>query len=435
MQLIRQKLFFILIRSLTKPFGYLPYPILRFCGRFLGLLGFYILTEFRKNALSNLFLAQDLPFSDKEKIDIAKGSFQNLAINCLEYSKLEKEKHLDKTIRCVNPEKAEEIYSKNNGIIFFCGHQSNWEVLFLDGTRRMKGAAIGKRFKNPYLTHWIFNIRQRFKGIIVDPKKAFVKGLKLLKQGYFFGVVGDQGMPDSGYSFPFLGRKAWFSPLPALFAIKTGSPIIVATTKRTHFGYEIFYHDPIWPDTKANIKEETKRLMDLALLQFEQSVKESPKEWFWQHNFYKQQTPEVIFRPYRKETLLIILPEDETLFFETVKALHAFKQLYPNEFIFLLIPKKKKNVPLAIKPEKIYYYQTTEEMKLADYRFKLVFNFSEKKNLKSHYLNLSAFDVLNRKKLLHLAAPYLPSSFTLSDVLLRALSREGTLWQKEVHAS
>src|SRR3546814_3313704 len=69
-------------------------------------------------------------------------------INCLEYSKFAREKNFAKVIHCENPEIASSLYAQGQGIIFFCGHQSNWEALFLDGTTRMQGVAIGKAIKN-----------------------------------------------------------------------------------------------------------------------------------------------------------------------------------------------------------------------------------------------------------------------------------------------
>jgi hypothetical protein len=43
-------------------------------------------------------------------------------------------------------------------------------------------------------------------------------------------------------------------------------------------------------------------------------------------------------------------------------------------------------------------------LKIRDYRFKLVFNFSEDETLENHFLSLAAFEVLNLKKLEKLAS-------------------------------
>ena len=139
--------------------------------------------------MSNLALASSLQLDDKQILEIAKQSFENLAINCLEFPRLEVEKNLASIIHCENPEVASQLYAKGHGIIFFCAHQANWEVLFLDGTTRMKGVAIGKSIKNKRLYQWIVSIRERNGGKIIAPHNAVREGFRALKKGAFLGIV------------------------------------------------------------------------------------------------------------------------------------------------------------------------------------------------------------------------------------------------------
>lgn len=430
MQLNKDKINYHLIRCFLRAFSPLPYPFLRFFGKIFSRIGFYFLTDFRKCSLSNLALAKDLHLTHKQCYKLCKHSFENLAINCLEYAKWEKEDHFDKWVVCENPQVADNLHKKGQGIIFFCGHQANWELLFLDGSRRMKGVAIAKPTKNRYLYRWILKVRQRFGGIIVDTKKAFRSSMQALKQGYFVGIVGDQGMPDSGYSHSFLGRKAWTSPLPALLSIKTNSPIIVATIKRVKKGYRIHYGDPIWPDLRQQVKKESHRLMDSVMKEFEESIKKDPGQWFWQHNRWKQQTPHILYRRFRKDSLLLILPDDET-FSDYLEHLSTFRLIYPKEMIFLLLPESKKSVSLPIDAQEIFYYSNPKDMKLQDLRFKLIFNFSSYQQINRYFLRLSAYEVLSDKDLFALAKEHLPDRYTLSELFLRSLCRPNSLWRLE----
>jgi Kdo2-lipid IVA lauroyltransferase/acyltransferase len=258
----RQKLEFFLIRALTYPFGLMPLSWIRAIGRCAGAIGFYLLRDYRKRTLSNLALATGLKLTQKEQIRYAKESFQNLAITCLEYPKFARKNHLSKMMRCENPEIADKLHASGQGIIFFCGHQSNWEVLFLEGTMRMKGTAIGKSIKNKLLYNWVLSIREQNGGKIIAPHNALREGLRALRKGEFLGIVGDQGMPNSGYSYPFLGRRAWTTTAPAILSYKANCPLIFASTKRTPKGYSIRYSDPLWPNLKAPLESETIRLMN-----------------------------------------------------------------------------------------------------------------------------------------------------------------------------
>lgn len=423
----REMYTYVLIRSLAWPLSYAPYSWIRFFGRKLGRAAFYFMTEFRKRALSNLALAKDLHFSTKrELIETAKKSFENLAINVLEYPRFYREANFSKAAFCENPEVANDLYHQGKGIIFFCGHQSNWEVLFLDGTKRMKGIAIGKAIKNKRLYQWIVSIREQNGGKIIAPRNAVKEGLRALKKGVFVGIVGDQGMPDSGYSFPFLGRRAWTSTAPALLAYKTNSPIIVATTKREKKGYRIHYSDPIWPNSQVSAESEVIRMMDQSLTYLQESIKESPGEWLWQHNRWKQQTPEIVYKRFRHDSICIALPDQPEALEAIRPHLPTLKEIYPSDFLFLLAPHFSKD-SWTINADEILYYQNKKELYRNDYRFKLVYNFTNYP-IASHYLKLSTFEVLTLPMLKKLASPHLEPNATLSDIFKRALCRPGTIW-------
>lgn len=425
----KERFYYYLIRSATFPVSFLPYSAIQRLGRWLGSIAFYFMREYRKRALSNLSLANDLSLSEKELVRIAKKSFQNLAINCLEYPRLARETDFSRPIQCENPEVAEEIYKKGKGIIFFCGHQSNWEVLFLDGTTRMQGIAIGKSIKNKRLYNWIVSIREKNGGKIIAPRNAVREGLRALKKGIFMGIVGDQGMPDSGYSFPFLGRRAWTSTAPALLAYKTQSPIIFAATRRVKGGYRIRYSDPIWPDLSQPADTEVVRMMNEALTLLQESIKRSPGEWLWQHNRWKQQTPQILYKRFRQDCICIILPPDPA---EILPHLPTLKSIYSVDFLFLVAPASLRSHPL-IEADEVIYYSHLRETLLNDHRFKLIFNFTDYRPIHSHYEKLSAFEVLDIKALKGLAAPHLPPHMKddLSEIFKRALCRPGSLWQPE----
>lgn len=427
--LLKERLVYSLIRLATLPFQWMPYPWIHAVGRVLGIMGYYLLREYRKRSLSNIALATGLSFNRREIIRTAKQSFQNLAINCLEYSKLSREKNMRRVIRCENPEQAEELHAKGQGIIFFCGHQSNWEVLFLDGTSRMKGIAIGKSIKNKYLYRWIVSIREKQGGKIIAPRNAVREGMRALKKGVFIGIVGDQGMPNSGYCFPFLGRRAWTSTAPALLAYRTQCPIIFAETRRIAGGYRIRYHDPIWPDLSKPMEQEVVRMMDQTLTLFEESVRQSPGEWLWQHNRWKQQTPQNLYKRFRHDCVCIILPPKPEQLGTIVPHLPTLKSIYPSDFLFLIAPERLRQTPL-IEADEIIYYSQIEETLIDDFRFKLIFDFTDYKPIRAHYEKLSVFEVINLKTLKALAKPHLPNEelHNLSEVFKHALCRPGSLW-------
>ena len=377
------------IMIVTFPLRFLPLRVVRALGYFCGHALFYLFPKFRKRTLSNLALATDLHLTQKEIIKTAKESFVNLCITILEYPKLKSTFFFRKMVVCENPEVAKSFTDEGQGVIFFCAHQANWEVLFMDGNLRMPGVAIGKPIKNPFLYRWVVSVRERFGGKIIPPKRATWEGMRALKQGKFLGIVGDQGMPSSDFESSFLGRRAYTSTIPALLAYKSKSPLLTALIKRTKTGYSIKYTQPLIPDTSKPLEEEVSRLMNGVLDETQKSIIERPGEWLWQHNRWKQETPHTVFYKYRHESLLVVANKKTPL-----DVLTVFREIYPRSFLTYIVPKDMSPLIDHIADEVITF--THAPPFVADFRFKLVFDFTDSK-IYDKYKSLSAFDVLHKK--------------------------------------
>lgn len=375
---------YIIFRICTFPLVHMPYTWIHALGNALGLLVFYLYPRYRKRSLSNLALATSLHLSPAQIKDLAKRSLQSLMITFLEYPKLAHEKNISLIATCENPETAQELLKSGEGVIFFCGHQANWELFFLEGTTRMKGVAIGRPIKNTFLYNWVLKLREQYGGKIVTPKNALKEGLRALRTPTFFGIVGDQGMPNSNYSSLFLGRKAWTSPLPALLSLRTGRPILVATNKRVNGQYIIRYSDPIYPGEGSTVES----LMDQVLSIFEKTIEENPSQWLWIHNKWKQSLPSTLPKNLRQECIALIFPSI-TLAEET---LLSFKKIYPLEFLTAFLPDGSTT---SFLPDGIEYklYKNLSDILVVDYRFKLIYDFTNNPLIKKHFLGLSAFHV------------------------------------------
>ncbi len=366
---------YMLFRILTFPLQFLPYKVLHKLGQGLGLLVYYLYPKYRKRALSNLALATDLNLTPEQIVSTAKKSLQNLAITALEYPRLSVEKNIHRLATCLNPEPAASMIKAGQGVIFFCGHQTNWEILFLEGTQRMPGVAIGRPIKNHHLYQWIMNLRQKFGGTIIPPKSAYKESFRALKQGKFVGIVGDQGMPDSGFSCPFLGRMAQTSPLPALLSSRTGCPVIVATTQREFGKYTIHYSEPILPTEDPHVQ------MRQILAVFENSIKERPHEWLWIHNRWKQQQPGKIVKKFRHDAIAFIFPDSAT----ALSSISHIRSLYPLEQITAFVPSPFSSSDIEIKSH--------DDLFSLDYRFKLVVDFTQNTQAQKHFSTLSAVNI------------------------------------------
>ncbi|MCF7806360.1 MAG: lysophospholipid acyltransferase family protein [Simkaniaceae bacterium] len=383
---------FLLIRQFARFLSYLPYPMIHLLGKGIGRSIYYLFPTLRKTALINLSHAVALHLNKEQKIKIAKESFESLAITCLEYGKFERDRHLQRRFICENPAYAQKLIDEGQGIIFFCAHQANWEALFLEGTTRMPGAAIGNELKNPFLSHWIRSIRERFGGRIISPKDAVKEGMRTLKTGKFLGLVGDQALPSGGFQSPFLGTPAWTSPLPAILSYKMKCPIIFASITRKKTRYFIHYSDPIWPNADASLSNEVDRLMRQTLSLLEESIAKHPSEWMWLHNRWKQETPDTVYYRFRHETITIIMPLDEALYDRFSPLIELFQEIYPNAFLKLFVPKNSFEGKFH---GTVIEYAKESDLYSEDLNAKLVFHFTHYQKLKKYYKKQGALDVLS----------------------------------------
>ncbi len=423
---------YLLLRLSCFSISFLPHSWICYFGRKCGPLAFFCAPKFRKRALSNIALASDLNLHNDQIRSLAKKSFENLLITLLEFAKLSRRTRLKHFVETLNTDEAAKILRRKQGVIFFCGHQANWELLFLDGIRRFNdGTAIARPIKNPLLYDWIKSVREQFGGKIIDQRQALKEGIKALRQGKFLGIVGDQGMPESPFSSKFLGRRAWTSPAPALLSYKTGCPIIVATILRKKIGYQIHYSKPIYPDLKQPRSTETTRLMHHCLAILENSIKHCPEQWLWHHNRWKQETPHAVYYRFRHDSILIIFPEEKSKFQSALALGKILRQIYPKAFISVFVPVKYQHA-VAHESWEVMLYTRPSELYLSDFRFKLIFNFTDHRRIAKVFLRQSAFEVLNFADITSIARKHKHLEegeiYTSIEILKRALCRPGTFW-------
>jgi KDO2-lipid IV(A) lauroyltransferase len=341
-----------------------------------------LIAKYRKRALSNLALAKELKFSYEEIISISKESLFHLFLTSIEYAKLHRIKKLTPFVKTVNDGFSNHLLDQNKGVVFFCGHQSNWELLFLDATSRHKGVCIGKPIKNKKLYEFILGIRQKFKGKVVEPKDAYKACMKALKKGELVGVVGDQGMPDSGFSSLCFGRKAFSTTLPALLALRSSSPLIVATIERSFGQYTITYSDPV--EISSDEKDPIYALTEKSLKILNEAIKKNPAQWMWQHNRWKINYPPYVPKAYRHDAIAIIVPNDSVFISELSEIFETYQGAYFIGF-----------VPSGIKPIKGFdetiLYNNTNDCFITHFGPKLIFDGVGIKGLEKHFKKQALF--------------------------------------------
>lgn len=306
---------------------HLSHPTLQSLGYKIGSLAFYTIPNLRKTALTNLALAYPhLPYH--ERYLLAKQSIQHVMITFCELLAVEAlAKNIDSLISIQTAESCTigyhpdevitnselqtifEQLSNNEGVILFCGHQANWELPFLFITKQYPGLALAKPIPNARLNKKIFSLRELFKGKITTPKNGINQALRALNQGHIVGLVGDQALLMSSYSYPLFGSEAFTTTTPALLAYKTGKPIVAVSIYRKGCHYEIVPSKKIYPNYSLPMKESLIDMMNRAMLFLERGISLQPELWMWMHKRWKSKLKNKFKKTYAFSHILILIQD------------------------------------------------------------------------------------------------------------------------------
>jgi len=226
--------------------------------------------------------------NDAQRDAIRRAMWDNLGRVVAEYPHLEKfsvhgaDPRITLTALTADPP---DTY-KGKALMFLSGHLANWEMMPILGEDfGIDGATVVRPPNNPYIASWI--ARQRS---INGPDSLLAKHTAArrmfaqLRGGKALYILVDQKLRE-GIAVPFFGRDAMTTPAPAALALKTGTPILIASNRRvggSRFHVTVSDGPQITPTG-----DETRDVLALTTAitaRIEEIVRADPGQWLWIHN-------------------------------------------------------------------------------------------------------------------------------------------------------
>ncbi len=134
-----------------------------------------------------------------------------------------------RSVEVVGEERFREVASEGRGVIMVLAHMGNWELLAEVFPRLMpkgvRGATVYRPLANPYVNARVEARRARAGVGLFSKKDSPLAMAGFLKAGGVLGVLSDQRAGAGGEVAPYFGRLTSCSPLPALFARRTGAAV------------------------------------------------------------------------------------------------------------------------------------------------------------------------------------------------------------------
>jgi len=264
-------------------------------GRFLGRLAYSLDREHRKVALQNLELAFGSEKPKEELRAIARGTFQNLGMNAVEFFRIPR-MDFEAFRRQVAFEGLENLQKvlehQKKGVLFLLSHFGSWELMVLMPVLLgHPGSVIARPIKkNRWLDRMVSEIRAAAGLDVIFTEKAGRKVLRALSENRFVGILIDQRAKRSeGVWVDFFGKKASTTPSLAILAMRTGAPVIPLFMVRDGFSrHRVLIQKPLEMvdsgDIQKDVGTNTQRINDTL----ESVIRQYPDQWFWVHRRWER---------------------------------------------------------------------------------------------------------------------------------------------------
>jgi KDO2-lipid IV(A) lauroyltransferase len=187
------------------------------------------------------------------------------------------------------------------GLIMLTGHYGNWEVLgYVLATLGFPTTSVARPLDNPYVSDFIFGVREKTGQRIIAKKGATGEVIDVLAQHGAVGFIADQNAGSKGIFIDFFGRKASTYKSIGLLAMEYEVPVVIGYARRVgdRFRFRVGVQDVIQPEDwkEAGVQDPLRYITQRYTKAIENFVREDPGQYLWVHRRWKTrpkgETPE-----------------------------------------------------------------------------------------------------------------------------------------------
>ncbi|MBN3037935.1 MAG: lysophospholipid acyltransferase family protein [Candidatus Omnitrophica bacterium] len=257
----------------------------------IGEAMFVILPSRRKIALENLNVAFGETKTDREKRDIALGSFRHLAISLMEFFRLPKfVKKSQGHVQLKGTEHLDRAFANGKGAILVMSHLGPWEYLvFLSYLKKYPTTVLGRPIRNPYFYRWIKSLRNlmelKHSDKTMGPREIFSE----LRKNHLVAITIDQWAGNEGLWTYFFNVPTSTTSLPARLAKRTGAALVPAYCIRIGSGqYEVHVEPEVFINEDKNSDKWVEKMTARLNSTLEKQIRVFPSQWTWTHKRWKK---------------------------------------------------------------------------------------------------------------------------------------------------
>ncbi len=287
----------------TGLFKILPYWFVRLMTRGILAIGFFILKRMRKFAMETLTTALGKEKSRSELEAICKECFYNLGRGAIELAYFTSHPAMitqKVSFQGRSQEYLEAALKEGKGVIALTAHFGNFPLMLSYLAQRgYPTNAIIRPSRDEKIEKHFLAMRSRLglKTVHSYPRDECVnQSLRVLRANELLFIPLDQNNGSkAGVVVEFFGQPAGTASGPAIFAMRTGSPILPVFTVRTGEDTHAIIIEPhFYLENKSSDDETVQYNIQKITSIIERYIRQYPTQWGWMHRRWKSQSKGVV---------------------------------------------------------------------------------------------------------------------------------------------
>jgi KDO2-lipid IV(A) lauroyltransferase len=261
--------------------------------KLIGSLMYRFDRRHRERALGNL--RRSFPdMSERRRNRMAERSMQHLVMLAVEVLFTTRLIRLDTYGRYVTLTNFRDVLDLmlrgERGIIMLTGHYGNWEILgYVLATLGFPTTSIARPLDNPYVSDYVFGVREKTGQRIIAKKGATTEVTEVLDAKGTVGFIADQNAGSKGLFVDFFGRKASTYKSIGLLAMQYEVPVVIGYARRLgdRFRFQVGVQDVIYPEDWKSQDDPLRYITQRYTKGIEDFVREEPGQYLWVHRRWK----------------------------------------------------------------------------------------------------------------------------------------------------
>ncbi len=168
------------------------------------------------------------------------------------------------------------------GCILAMPHLGAWEwsAFWLTAVQGHPVTAVVEAVEPPELAAWFVGLRAEL-GIEVVPldRSAGTAATRALRANRVLALLSDRDLAGGGVEVEFFGERTTLPAGPATLALRTGAPLVPATTYFEGRGHHGVARPPLDTTRRGKLRDDVQRITQAMAHEFEIMIAHAPEQW------------------------------------------------------------------------------------------------------------------------------------------------------------